>query len=237
MWDDDPAALQQEMLKEERYRLWACSICGPSCVQTSDAAGFDRRSCEQCNWEWNICTACMGEVTRPAVGWPGNCVACQRNSGIWGHTFEYCPGTSAAIRDHPHSKKVKSVEEGTARTGQPARIEAARARGMPFVKADWVSQPIPEPPEEYRREQCCQIYLNNGCTCWYCHWVEESPAPEAVRVRVEAESRAEAEERRKRRKVEIGPAVRVSLCVRPGVWRMPVGLFLRVRHRTCQTCQ
>lgn len=201
VWDDDPDALLERMLKEERYRLWTCSVGDQGCLQTADAAdGVDRWSCEQCNWEWNICTACMGEVTRATVGWPGDCIACQRNSGIWGHTFDYCPGTSAAIRGHPHSEKVKSVDEGTACTGQQVRIAAARARGMPFVKADWVSQPIPKPPEYYQREWCCQVYMDDGCTCWFCLWVEESPAPEAVRHREHAERRARYELRELERK-------------------------------------
>ena len=138
---EDPAVVQESLLEEDPYySYWFCDVCEAA---FDDVSG--RWSCEACNWQWNICEPCMGNVTRQTT-WPGACIACQRNSGIWGHTDEHCPGDSEAIKAHPHCRQIKSVETGIARTGERVCIAAARAKRIPMqiVKADWVTQPIPK---------------------------------------------------------------------------------------------
>ena len=67
------------------------------------------------------------------------------------------------------------------------------------VEAGWVCQPIPKPPERYRRQRCC-VFYDADCVCWGCRWVRGSPDdPEAAKVldrsirRCEREARAAEE--------------------------------------------
>lgn len=169
-WHDEPEAELARLLDDSEYSSWACAICGPGCAQPTFSMSLHRWSCEQCNWEWNVCAVCSGnDYMRSA--------AQLRSAGL---------PVPAPPEVQGHHHRLTSLEHGHASTGEPARLVAARCKGLPFVKAKWVNQPIPKPPKQYHDRWCCTIYKDEGCDCWGCRWAEASPCLEAVRRRERA---------------------------------------------------
>ena len=174
VYEDDPVAAEACMLASERFSAWTCDVCSGGCVQATGAESTERWSCEECNWTWDICTACSGfdnmrraEELRKAAFANGEEAGLRYVESV----DDPWPMPSQAFRAHPHSS-IKLVQDAKlaqgwiASTGESTRMAAARARGLPFVKAEWICQPIPMPPEG--RRSC--VHHGLDCSCWGCRW-------------------------------------------------------------------